>query len=148
MNKIISIFLLTGDKFMPGLYLKWPGSTYSAFEPFSKHCEKIQKFRETGNLKHLYRNELDKACFAHVAAYSDGKDLAKRPISHKILKDGGYEIARNRGWDGYQRALPSMVYKFFNKKAGLGISVNQQLAEEFNKPVVKKIKRKKNLFEI
>ena len=64
------------------------------------------------------------------------------------MKDGGYEIARNRGWDGYQRALPSMVYKFFNKKAGLGISVNQQLAEEFNNPVVKKIKRKKNLFEI
>ena len=60
MNKIISIFLLTGDKFMPGLYLKWPGSTYRAFEPFSKHREKIQKFRETGNLKHLYRNESGK----------------------------------------------------------------------------------------
>ena len=38
-----------------------------------------------------------------------------------------------------------MVYKFFNKKAGLGISVNQQLAEELNKPVVKKIKRKKSI---
>ena len=44
------------------------------------NCAKvrIQKFRETGNLKHLYRNELDKACFAHDAAYSASKGLAKR----------------------------------------------------------------------
>ena len=31
---------------------------------------RIQKFRETGNLNNLYRNELDKACFAHKAVYS------------------------------------------------------------------------------
>ena len=37
-------------------------------------------FRETGNLKHLYRIELDKNCFAHDAAYSDSKNLAKRTI--------------------------------------------------------------------
>ena len=48
---------------MPELHLKQPGFTYSACEPFTKYCEKIQKFRETGNLKHLYRNELDKALF-------------------------------------------------------------------------------------
>ena len=40
----------------------------------------IQKFRETDDLKHLYRYELDKACFAHDAAYSDSKDLTKRTI--------------------------------------------------------------------
>ena len=44
---------------------------------FTKHCEKIKKFRETGNLKHLHRNELDKACFAHDAAYSDSKSFSK-----------------------------------------------------------------------
>ena len=32
--------------------------------------------------------ELDKSCFAHDAAYSDSKDLAKRTISDKILNDG------------------------------------------------------------
>ena len=42
---------------------------------------------EPANLKHLYRNELDKACFAHDAAYSDNKDLAKRNISDKVLKE-------------------------------------------------------------
>ena len=56
---------------------------------------KVQKFRETGNLKYIYRNELDKACFSHDAAYSDSKDLAKRTVSDKILKDRAYEIAIN-----------------------------------------------------
>ena len=41
-----------------------------------KIVKKFQKFRETGNLGHLYQNELDKACFAHDAAYYDSKDLA------------------------------------------------------------------------
>ena len=124
MDKIIKNFLLNGDKFMPELHLKQPGFTYSACGPFTKHRERIQKFRETGNLKHLYRNELNKACFAHDAAYSDSKDLAKRIISDKILKDRAYEIARNRNYNGYQRALASMVYRFFYKKTGSGISVN------------------------
>ena len=87
MNKIINKFLLTRDKFMPELHLKQPRFTYSACLSFTKHCERIQNFRKTGNLKHLYWNEFDKACFAHDAAYSDSKDLAKRTISDKILKD-------------------------------------------------------------
>ena len=81
MNKIINNFLLGGDKFMPELHLKKSGVTYSACGAFTKNHERIQKFRETGNLKHLYRNELDKACFAHDAAYWDSKDLARRTIS-------------------------------------------------------------------
>ena len=151
MNKISHKFLLTGDKFMPELHLKQPGFTYRACGPFTKHRERIQKFRETGDLKHLYRNELDKDCFAHDAAYSGSKDLAKRTISDKILKGRAYEIARNRNYDGYQRALTSMVYKFFNKKTGsgvmttskAGVSVNEQPAEELHKPVTKKFKRRK-----
>ena len=87
MNKIINKLLLTGDKFMQELHLKQPGFTYSACGPFTKHRERIQKFRETGNLKHLYGNELDKGCFAHDAAYCDSIDLAKRAISDKILKE-------------------------------------------------------------
>ena len=56
MNKIINKFLLTGDKFMSELHLKQSGLTYSACGPFTKYCERIQKFRETGNLKHLEMN--------------------------------------------------------------------------------------------
>ena len=48
---------------------------------------KIQKFTQTENLKYLYRNELDKACLTHDAAYSNSKDVAKRTISDNILKD-------------------------------------------------------------
>ena len=102
MNKIINTFLLTVQKFIPELLLKQPEFTYNACRPFKKHRERIQKFRETDNLKHLYRNELEKACFAHDAAYSDSKDLENGIISDKILKDRAYEIARNRGYDGCQ----------------------------------------------
>ena len=87
---------MTGDKFIPQLHLKQPEFTYSACGPFTKHRERIQKFRETGNLKNLYKNELDKACFTNDAAYSDSKDLDKRTIADEILKDRPYEIARNR----------------------------------------------------
>ena len=80
MNKIINKFLLTGDKFMSVLHLKQPGLTYSSSGPFTKHLERIQTFRETGHLKHLFRIELNQDCFAHGGAYSDGKDLAKRTI--------------------------------------------------------------------
>ena len=65
---------------MPELHLNQLECTYSTCGPFTKHRERIQKFRETGNLKHLYRYELDKACFDHDVAYCHGKDLAKRTI--------------------------------------------------------------------
>ena len=145
MNKIINKFLLTGDKLIPELNSKQPQFTYSACGAFTKHREIIQKFRERGNLKHLYRNELDGACFAHDAAYSDSKDLPKRTIPDKVLRDRAYEIARNCGYDGYQRVLASMVYKFFDKKTGPEISANEELAEELHKPVINKFKKRNGI---
>ena len=65
---------MTGDKFKPELHLKQPVFTYRVCGPFTKHFERIQIFIETGDLKHLHRNELGKACFTHDAAYSDSKD--------------------------------------------------------------------------
>ena len=59
------------------------------------------------------------------------------------MKDRAYEIARNH--DGYQRALTSMVYKFFDNKTASGVSVNEQLAEELHKLVIKKFKRKRSM---
>ena len=64
-------------------------------------------------------------------------------MSDTILKDRAYEIAGNRNYDGYEGALTSMVYKFFDKKAGWGVSVNEHLAEELHKPVIKKSKKRK-----
>ena len=36
-----------------------------------------------------------------------------------------------------------MVYKFFDKKIGSRVSVNEKVAEELHKPVIRKIKRGK-----
>ena len=55
----------------------------------------------------------------------------------KILKGRAYEIAGNRGYDRHQRVLASMIYKFLDKKTRSGASVNEQLAEESHKPVIK-----------
>ena len=63
-----------------------------------------------GGLKHIYRIELHKTGFAHDSAYSDSKDLAKRTVSDKILKDSPYEVAINLKYDGYQRGLATIVY--------------------------------------
>ena len=89
---------------MPELHLNQPEFTYSTCGSFTKHRQRIEIFREAGNFKHFYRNELNKACFANDAAYSENKDLAKRTIS-----DRACETVRNRGYDGYQRAFASMV---------------------------------------
>ena len=59
------------------------------------------------------------------------------------MRDRAYEIVRNPKYDGYQRGLARMVYTFFDKKTGSGVSVNEQLAEELHKAVIKKFKRRK-----
>ena len=100
---------------MAKLHLKQPGFTYSASGPFTKHHEGIQN-----NLKHLYRNELDQTCFAHDAAYSDSKDLVKKAISDKILKDRADEIPRICNYDAYQKTLASIIYECFDKKNPIG----------------------------
>ena len=50
-------------------------------------------------------------------AYGDFKDIKRRTASDKILRDKAFNIARNPKYDGYQRGLASMVYKFFDKKS-------------------------------
>ena len=141
MNEIINKFLLVGDKFIPEMHLRQPGFTYSACGPFTKNKERIEKFMQTGNTDFIYRNELDKACFQHDMDYGKSKDLVKRTESDKVLKDKAFKIASDPKYDGYQRGLASMVYKFFDKKSsGSGITneLNYQLANELHKPVIKK----------
>ena len=66
-----------------------------------KNKETIQKFKETGDTKYIYRNELDKTCFQYDMAYGDFKDLAERTDSDKVLKDKAFNIAKNPKYDGY-----------------------------------------------
>ena len=142
MNDLINKFLLAGDKFMSEMHLRQPQFTYSARGPFTENKERIQKFKETGDSRYIYRNELDKACYQHDMANRDFKDLTRRTAADKILRDKAFNIAKDPKYDGYPRGLASMVYKFLNKKtAGSGIKSipqNEQLAEELNKPIIRK----------
>ena len=141
MNEIVNKFLLLGDKFIPEMHLKQPGFTCSACGPFTKNKERIEKFMQTWNTDFIYKNELNKACFQHDMAYGKTKDLVKRTQSDKVLKDKAFKIGSNPNYDGYQRGLASMVYKFFDKKSkGSGIinEPNYQLANELHKPIIRK----------
>ena len=122
MNNVLNKFLLAGDKFMPEMHLKQPQFVYSVCGPFTRNKERIKKSKQTGDTHYIYRNELDKACFQHDSAYVDHKDLINRTEADKVLKDKAYDIASNPEYDGCQRGLASMVYKFFDKKSiGSGI---------------------------
>ena len=85
-------------------------------------------------------------------AYGDFKDLKRRTASDKILRDKAFNIAKNPKYDGYQRGLASMVYKFFDKNSasladksvsGSGVANNEikqnlQLAKELHKSIIRK----------
>ena len=166
MNNVVNKFLLAGDKFMPEMHLRQPKFVYSACGPFTRHKERIKKFKRTGDTRYIYRNELDQACFQHDSAYADHKDLINRTEADKVLKDKAYDIASNPEYDGYQRGLASMVYKCFDKKSmGSGVKKLKDtakhttkssalarsslertsliLADELHKPVIKKFNKRK-----
>ena len=159
MNNAINKLLLAGDKFMPEIHLKQPQFTCSACGPFTKHEQRIQKFKETGDTNCIYKNELDKACFVYDAAYSDSKDLTKRTVADKSLKNKAFDIAKDSKYDGYQRGLASMVYKFFDSKVaspdkksvGSGAKhvntkitpQNEQLADELHQAIIRKFEKRK-----
>ena len=129
---------------------------YSACGPFTRHKERIKEFKRTGDTRYIYRNELDKACFQHDSAYADHKYLINRTKADKVLRDKAYNIASNPKYDGYQRGLASMVYKFFDKKSvGSGINTIKSTAEpsalarnssilaELHKPIIRKFNKRK-----
>ena len=116
MNNIINKFLLAGDRFMPEMHSRQPKFVYNAYDPFTRHKERIKEFKRTGDTRLLYRNELDKACSKHDAAYAEYKDIENGLISDQKLRNSAYDIASNPKCDGYQRGLASMVYRFFDSK--------------------------------
>ena len=68
-----------------------------------------------------------------------------------MKKNKALKIASNPKYNGYERGLASMVYKFFDKKSkGSGLKKNQgnflqisQLANELHKPIIRKFKKRK-----
>ena len=65
MNKIVNKLLLAGENFISEMHLRQPRFTYRACRPFTKNKQIIQNFKNRGNSKFIYQNELDEACFQH-----------------------------------------------------------------------------------
>ena len=85
-------------------------------------------------------------------AYAKSKDLAKRTQSDKVLRDKAFKIASDPKYDGYQRGLASVVYKFFDKKSSgnggdtslankFATESNYQLANELHRKIIRKFKK-------
>ena len=87
--------------------------------------QRIQKFKEEGDSRYIYKNESDKSCFQHDMAYGDFKYLAKRTALDNVLKDKAFNIAENQKYYRWQRGLSSMVYKFFDKKSNISGANNE-----------------------
>ena len=115
MNKIVNTFLLAGDKFMPEMPFKQPGFTYSACRTFTKNEERIQKFKETGDTSYIYKSELEKAYFQHDMAYEDFKDLKRRTVSNKILRDKAFNILKMLNMMDIKEGLLLWFIKFLIK---------------------------------
>ena len=142
------------------MHFKQLGCTYSACGTFTRNKERTEKFKKRGDSKYIYQSQLDKACFQHDLAHRDSKGLLKRTATDNVLRDKAFNIAKHPKYDGYQRGLHSMVYKFFDKnttsltcRSAAGSAVkdeimqNKELAEELHKPIIRKLKTKStNLF--
>ena len=125
-----------------GIYLQCLRNVYKK----QRKNSKIQR----NDKNYSYKTGLDKACLQHDMAYGDFKDLAKRAASDKVLRNKAFNIAKNPKYDGYQRGLSFMVYKFFDRKTAVGginteVKPNEKLAAELHKPIIRK---KNSLFRI
>ena len=116
MNKIVNKFLLAGDKFVPKMHLRQPGFTYRACGPFTKNKEGIQKFKETGDSRYIYQSKLNKACFQYELASEDFKYLTRSSLNlAHVAKVSDCRVSDR----------------------------TRELAEEFNKPIIRKINERK-----
>ena len=80
-------------------------------------------------------------------AYNKFKDLEKRTQSDIVLKTKALKIDSNPKYNGYEKGLASMFYRFFDKKSkGSSLKENQQLANELHKPIIRKFKKRKVYF--
>ena len=79
---------------MHEMYLRQHIFTYSVCGTFIKSKERIQKFKETGDSRYIYGNELDKECFQHNMTYGDFKNLPKWTASKNVLGDTDLKLIK------------------------------------------------------
>ena len=103
--------------FMPEMNLRKLKYNFSSCQTFNKNKERIQKFKEKGDSRYIYQDELDKFCFQHDITHGDFKDLPRRTASDKVLRVKAFKYFQTPRYEGYQRGLASMFFKFLDKKS-------------------------------
>ena len=128
------------------MHLKQPGFTYSACGPFTKKTKK--------ELKRLCRQEIQilvtemsliKLALSTIWPRVNQR-IQQRTQLDKVLRDKAFKIGSHSKYDGHQRGLVSMVYKFFDKKSSgcrVDAEPNYQLANELQRQIIRKFKRRK-----
>ena len=61
------------------------------------------------------------------------------------MRDKAFNVSKNPKYDGYQKGLASMVYKFFDKKSkgsGIADESNYQLSDELHKAIIRNFKKR------
>ena len=102
-------------------------------KPFTKDKERIKAFKETGDLRYICQNILEKACFQRDMAYGKFKYLPRRTVADEVLRDKAFNVAKNSKYDKCLIGLASTASNFFEKKSSGGavsseIIPNQELA--------------------
>ena len=64
---------------------------------------------QTGDMRYIYQNKLQKACSQHDMTYGSYKDLVKKTESNKVLRYKAFKIVVDSRHDGYQRFLNFLV---------------------------------------
>ena len=137
MNEIINK-LLAGYKFILEMHLRQPEFTYSACGPFTENKEKIKKFKETADSRHIPQKEIDNAFFQHDMIYGGFKGLNRRTAADKVLLDKTFNIAKR---------LLTLLLLLVNITSGGTIRneiiSNKELAEELRKPILENLIKEK-----
>ena len=86
-----------------------------------KHLQKtkkeLKKFKETGDARYIYQNELNRACFQHeMVIYGDFQDLTRRTASDKILREKAFNVVKIQNMMDINADLLQWSINFLIKK--------------------------------
>ena len=132
------------------MHLRRPEFTYSACWAFTRKKEKIAKFKEAGDPRYIYQDELDVVSFQHYMTYGDFKDYYEEKflIKHVVIKH--LVLLKIQNMIDINVVLLQWFINFDKKLSDSGVKseiiLNQQLAEESHKPIIRKFKEQKALF--
>ena len=85
MNEMITKLSLVEDKFMSEKDVKQSRFIYSSCGTFTKTKTGIQNFKESGDSKYIYENELNNVCLQRDMASGDIEHLIRRTVLDKVF---------------------------------------------------------------